>query len=321
MFSFYSISPQIYKTRLFKRPRMLIMGCGNIGKRIIKSSPKFWCFICTNTSNINTVNICNTKNNVKNFICNLDNIYIDNKNKNTLKRLKALSCVTPFIIYLIPPQNNGYIDKRIKYMQHILSKKIKYKNKRCVYVSTTGVYGNHDGAYVNECTLTNPKSLRACRRVYAEQYMRKLCRKIHTTHSTYLSIARVPGIYAADRLPLTRLQQNVPILNIHDDIYTNHIHADDLAHILKRMLFNKKAKGGRVFNIVDDSDIKAGDWLEYIARKYNLPMPQRMNKKDLMQHIDERRRSFLSESRRITNQRLKKELKINLKYPKVFDGV
>jgi dTDP-4-dehydrorhamnose reductase len=356
-------------SRLFKQPRMLIMGCGDIGLRIIQSAPNFWRFICTNTrpKTIDKVEISranlNNAQRIKNFVCNLDNVDENNtenkKNKHTLKHLKRLECLIRmncYIIYLIPPQNYAYVDKRIQHMQHTLSKpmykkmlefttaikfkpKSKFKpkliikpkinkyfkkiNKRFVYVSTTGVYGNHDGSWINECTLVNPQSLRAHRRVNAEQYMRKLCKKtaIHNNITRLnLSIARVPGIYAQNRLPLARLQQQVPILNKEEDVYTNHIHADDLARILKRMLFKKRANCGRVFNIVDDSDIKAGDWLEYIAQKYALPMPKRMNKDALMQIIDERRRSFLNESRRIHNQRLKKELNIKLKYPSVFDG-
>ena len=305
-------------TQQFKRPRILIMGCGDIGQRIIKTSPKFMRFISINSKHNHNDNYLQTqseadyKNKNINFIFNLDNI----KNKQNKQRFKKLKSFIQHIVYLIPPQNCGDADSRIISMKYLLLNNTK---SNIIYVSTTGVYGNHNGNFVDETTLVNPKTQRAKRRVNAELYMRKLCSIPYRNKK--LSILRVPGIYAKNRLPINRIQQAVPILNKEEDVYTNHIHADDLAYIIYMGLMGKKSRSGRIINAVDDSDIKAGDWLEHVAKTYNLPLPIRMDKQTLINNIDEKRLSFLSESRRIKNDRLKKEWKIKLKYPNIFMGL
>jgi hypothetical protein len=306
-------------TRHFKRPRMLIMGCGDIGKRIIKNSPTFMRFICINSKHNYSDNHLQTQSQSPSP-SNTMQIYINLDEDNSVLKSQLLK-LKPFItktVYLIPPQNSTNIDNRIKSMAYLLLGH-SHKLADIAYVSTTGVYGNHNGNFVDENTLTNPKTARAKRRVYAENFMRKLCNNPYRNKN--LSILRVPGIYAQNRLPLAKLQTPTPVLNQDEDVYTNHIHADDLARIIYLGLMSKKSKGGRVINMVDDSDIKAGDWLEYVATKHNLIMPIRMNRETLIQNIDEARLSFLSESRRIKNVRLKKEWKIKLKYPNVFVGL
>ena len=295
----------------FKRPRMLIIGCGDIGQRIIQNSPKFWRFIITNRSGLKFKNNYNSKTaQIQESLIKCYKLDLDNSdNKIMLNKLKKL---TKNIIYLAPPQNYGNYDHRIRQIKYIFYS----TNINFTYISTTGVYGNQFGNIVDENSILHPISSRAIRRVDAENYLRKLAIK----SKNKLFIIRTPGIYAANRLPLERLKQNIPIFTKEDDIYTNHIHAIDLARIIFKSLFSINVPT-RIVNAVDNSNIKAGDWLEYLAFSFNLPMPLRLPKQQLMHQIDNKRKSFLSESRRISNKRLKSLLKFSFLYNTIFEGI
>ena len=132
-------------------------------------------------------------------------------------------------------------------------------------------------------------------------------------------ILRAPGIYAADRLPLERLQKGVPALTVEDDVYTNHIHADDLAAACLAAL--RRPRAGRTYNVVDDSDLKMADYFDRIADAFGLPRPPRLSREAATNVLSPLQMSFMRESRRIGNQRLKKELGLRLTYPSVDAGI
>jgi nucleoside-diphosphate-sugar epimerase len=132
-----------------------------------------------------------------------------------------------------------------------------------------------------------------------------------------VSILRVPGIYAGDRLPLKRLQLGTPALIAQDDVYTNHIHADDLARVIARALF--RGAPGRVYHAVDDSDMKMADYFDSVADAFQLPRPPRLPRAELAGAVTPALLSFMSESRRLLNQRLKRELGVRLRYARVVD--
>jgi nucleoside-diphosphate-sugar epimerase len=178
-------------------------------------------------------------------------------------------------------------------------------------VSTSGVYGDCGGALVDETRPVAPQSSRARRRVDAERVLRAWARRAHGR----LAILRVPGIYAPDRLPLKRLEQGTPALRPEDDVYTSHIHADDLARIVALALF--RALPGRVYNAVDDSDMKMADYFDAVADAFGLARPPRLARADLAAAVSPVLLSFMSESRRIGNARLKRELGMRLRYPEL----
>ena len=132
-------------------------------------------------------------------------------------------------------------------------------------------------------------------------------------------ILRAPGIYAADRLPLERLRVGTPVLRTEDDVYTNHIHAEDLAAIAVRAL-EDDAPGG-TYNASDDSEIRMGDWLDLVAERAGLPQPPRIARSEAAGRIAPALLSFMGESRRLANARMKDELGVRLRYRTVFDGV
>jgi nucleoside-diphosphate-sugar epimerase len=183
--------------------------------------------------------------------------------------------------------------------------------RRIVYISTTGVYGNCNGEWIDETRPLKPESARAARRVDAEQQLRKWGRR----HRVAITVLRAPGIYAADRLPVERLRRRTPVLIKEDDVFTNHIHADDLAAAVISAMRQKWPKRFRVFNVVDESHLRMGDYFDQVADAVGLPRPPRISRMEAAEKIAPTLLSFMRESRRICNSRLKRELKVVLRYP------
>lgn len=225
---------------------------------------------------------------------------------------------------------------------------------RLVYLSTTGVYGDRGGAFTRETDTLQPLTDRARRRVDAERQVRfgihrpdgsnAGSRRAAHPHadsarpdsahqdSAHVSgarhrrlqqpplpalVLRVPGIYAADRLPVERLRQQVPALVPADDVITNHIHADDLARIARTALLRGPRQ--RVINAVDDSQMTLGDYLDQVADRLGLPRPPRHSRAELTRTLSEVRMSFMRESRRLDTRRLKRELRVRLQWPTVAE--
>ncbi len=186
---------------------------------------------------------------------------------------------------------------------------------RLVYISTSGVYGDCGGAWVDEARPVNPQTARAVRRVDAEERLSAWGR----AHGVAVVVLRVPGIYAADRLPTARLLQGTPVLNDQDDVYTNHIHADDLATIALRALASDAPAG--VFNASDDSAMKMGAYFDLVADRFGLPRPPRVSRAAAVQAISPAMLSFMGESRRLVNTKMKQVLGVRLRYPTVNEGV
>jgi nucleoside-diphosphate-sugar epimerase len=218
------------------------------------------------------------------------------------------------VLHLAPPDEARDGDVRTRNLIAALSG-ARMLPRRFVYISTSGVYGDCGGARVEESRPVNPRTVRAARRVDAERAVTEWgdAAGVKTT------ILRVPGIYATDRLPVERLARGTPVLRAEDDVYTNHIHADDLAAICVRAL-DADAPGG-VYNAADDSELKMGEWFDLVADRCGLPRPPRVARADAERLIPSSLLSFMSESRRLANRRMKETLGIRLRFPTVFEGV
>ncbi len=132
-------------------------------------------------------------------------------------------------------------------------------------------------------------------------------------HGVAVSILRAPGIYAADRLPIERLLKGTPALAASDDVYTNHIHADDLATACIAAL--RRGKANRAYNVVDDSDLKMAEYFDLVAQAFDLPKAPRLSRAEAEKVLSPVQMSFMRESRRIGNRRLKHELKLTARLP------
>lgn len=218
------------------------------------------------------------------------------------------------VLHCAPPPAAGSADTRTTHLLAALAKG-RILPARVVYVSTSGVYGDCGGARVDEMRAVRPRTDRARRRVDAERQLALWC----SERGVALVILRAPGIYAADRLPLERLRQGTPVLRQEDDVYTNHIHAEDLAAIIVRALEDGAPAG--TYNASDDSELRMGDWFDLVAERAGLPRPPRIARREAPQHIAPELLSFMSESRRLANRRMKEGLGVRLRYRTVFEGV
>jgi nucleoside-diphosphate-sugar epimerase len=218
------------------------------------------------------------------------------------------------LLHLAPPHSQGELDTRTANLLAALESR-RILPARIVYVSTSGVYGDCGGALVGEGRPIAPQTSRARRRADAERRLALWC----STRGVRLIVLRVPGIYAADRLPLARLRAGTAALRAEDDVYTNHIHADDLAAVCARGLEHDAPDG--VYNAADDSEIRMADWLDLIADRHALPRPPRLPRDEVRTRVSPELYSFMTESRRLDNRRLKQGLGVKLRYPTVYEGL
>ncbi|CAN5374679.1 NAD-binding protein [soil metagenome] len=284
--------------RKLNRPRVLILGCGDIGMRLLPLlRDRYRVFAVTSQeARIEELRSAGAI-----------PILADLDQPASLGRLARLAS---WIVHLAPPRSDGAIDQRTRNLTAILPERARF-----VYVSTSGVYGDCHGALIDETRRVNPQNARAKRRVDAEQTLRRWAR-----HSrSRLSILRVPGIYAADRLPLERLKKGTPALTAEQDVYTNHIHADDLARIIASAMLH--GLPGRAYHAVDDSDLRMGEYFDLVADAFALPRAPRLPLQELKQQVSAMMLSFMSESRRLSNARIKAELGIELRYATVSDAL
>jgi len=230
-----------------------------------------------------------------------------------MKSLRRIAGLADVVLHFAPTQQHGTQDLRPRHLLAALSQGTLPKH--LIYISTTGVYGDCRSDWVSETHVLRPQTARAQRRVDAERQLRAwIVRKPVRT-----SILRVPGIYAADRLPLERIRAAIPSIVHEEDGHTNHIHADDLAHIVLAAL--RYGKPSRAYNTCDDSQMMTGDYFDAVADAFCLPRPLRLTKEQVKQVVSPAIWSYLNESRRLSNERMKKELKIRLRHPEVKEAL
>jgi nucleoside-diphosphate-sugar epimerase len=281
--------------RKLGRPTLLIVGCGDVGGRILaRARGRFRVLAVTRQPA--QVAVLRTSGATP-LLVDLDDA----------RQVARLAPFAARVIHLAPPPERGARDSRTRRLLAAFGARAG----RLAYVSTTGVYGDRGGAITRETTPVRPATDRARRRVDAERRLRGHGRSGRLA----VSVLRAPGIYAHDRLPLARLRAGLPALTPDDDVYTNHIHAEDLARLCLAAL----ARGApqRIYNAVDDSDLGMGDYLEAVARATGLPPPPRLPRAQLALAVSAVMLSFMSESRRIGNARLKRELRTPLAWPTV----
>jgi nucleoside-diphosphate-sugar epimerase len=280
------------------RPRLLLVGCGDVGMRLLPLLvPRFRVFAVTRDAE--RMAALRAAGAVP--------VLADLDQPASLARLRGLASR---VVHLAPPPAQGARDLRTRHLTAILP-----EGARLVYVSTSGVYGDCGGALVDETRTVAPKNARAARRVDAERVLRGWARRTGGS----VAILRVPGIYARDRLPLKRLREGTPALRPEDDVFTNHVQADDLARIVALALF--RALPGRVVHATDDTRLKMGDYFDAVADAYRLPRPPRLERAALREAVSPMLLSFMSESRRLDNTRLRRELGVRLRYPDVHHAL
>jgi nucleoside-diphosphate-sugar epimerase len=284
---------------------LLIIGCGDVGVRVARVQRHVRVLALTSSAQrLTTLRGLG----VTPLLGNLDA-------PSTLKRLAGLATR---VLHLAPPPLQGQVDPRTLALTHALMHRTPPRS--LVYGSTSGVYGDCAGAWVSEQRLVNPATPRAQRRVDAEQRVRHYAAL--RGHATRVSMLRIPGIYAPDRdggTPRERLLRGTPVLQAADDVYTNHIHANDLARACQLALWRGQTQ--RMVNVNDDSQMRMGDYFDMAAALYGLPRPPRISRLQAQTELSAMQLSFMGESRRLLNTRMKRELRLQLRYLHVEDGL
>jgi nucleoside-diphosphate-sugar epimerase len=287
-----------------RRPRLLIVGCGDIGMRVARLLRGRYRVLAL-TSNAARFDELRALGVVP-VLGNLDQ-------PATLTRVAGLADA---VLHLAPPAATGDTDQRTAHLLQTLARRGLVR--RLVYASTSGVYGDARGERFDETRAVRPASDRARRRVDAERRLRWFGRAF----GACVSVLRLPGIYATDRPgghPRERLSRGMPVLAAGDDAYTNHIHADDLARACVAALVRGLPQ--RVVHVCDDSELKMGDYFDLAADLFALPRPARISLEQARQQLSPLLLSFMTESRRLDNRRLKRELRLVLRYPTVREGL
>jgi nucleoside-diphosphate-sugar epimerase len=279
--------------------RLLIVGCGDVVRRALPELTRRW-----------RVYALVRERDASLAVFGVTQIIGDLDRPTSLRRLAGLAHA---VLHSAPPPDRGTDDLRTR--QLITALQRGSLPRRLVYISTSGVYGDCGGDRVFETRPVKPETGRACRRVAAERTLRRFC----VTSGCCVSILRAPGIYASDRLPLDRLRRALPVFRASEDSYTNHIHADDLARACVAALV--RGRPGRVYNASDDSDLPMGDWYDKLADAFSLPRPPRQSRAEVAAMVPPLVLSFMNESRRLDNGRLKRELGLRLCYPTVDAGI
>ena len=287
-----------------RRPTLLIIGCGDIGLRVLRLLVPRWRVLAL-TSSPDRMPALRALGAVP-LLGNLDR-------PATLGRLGGLADA---VLHLAPPPGQGVTDPRTRALVRALARGGRVR--RLVYASTTGVYGDGAGARFDETRSVAPATDRARRRVDAEAQLRGFGRACRVR----VSVLRIPGIYAVDRPgghPRERLLRGTPVLQPSDDVYTNHIHADDLARACVAALHRSLPQ--RVIHASDDTELLMGEYFDLAATLCGLPPPPRISRAQAAVELSPMQLSFMSESRRLINQRLKRELRLRLDYPTVREGL
>jgi nucleoside-diphosphate-sugar epimerase len=292
----------------FRRERVLIVGCGDVGLRVAKALKGRARLLALTSSPERLASLRQR---------GITPLQGDLDRPRTLARLAGLATR---VVHLAPPRNDDEAHwwRDLRTVDLLRALRSRTPPASLVYGSTSGVYGDCQGDRVAETRPGRPGTPRAQRRVDAETAVRHFGRAAHVRSG----ILRIPGIYAPDReggTPRERLLKRTPVLQDADDVYTNHIHADDLARAVIAALWRGKPQ--RVYNASDDSALKMGEYFDLAADLYGLPRPPRVARSTAQDELPLMLLSFMGESRRLENARLKRELRMSLRYPTVDTGL
>ncbi|HSN18208.1 MAG TPA: SDR family oxidoreductase [Gammaproteobacteria bacterium] len=217
------------------------------------------------------------------------------------------------LFYLAPPVDVGTDDVRIeRLLEHL---ELTGLPARFLYMSTTGVYGDCEGRWIDEDEPLKPSTYRAQRRISAEQAVQRWCGE----HGIEWEILRVPAIYGPGRLLTERLKSGMPTVRPEECSFTNRIHIDDLVSVCHQVMAH--APGGSIYNVSDGHPSTITDYLFLLAELTQMPKPPLITMQEAERMLSPSIMSFMKESKRIRNDKLLRETGIQLRYPDLQSGL
>ena len=275
--------------------RVTIVGCGDIGERVAKT------LLSQKVAVKVLVRQATRAKHLSNIGLNVTQVDLDQDD------IDQPLIAGARVIWLAPPPQSGCEESRIKrWLNNLNGEALPQK---IVYISTSGVYGDCNGAWVDESTATNPQAERSKRRLDAEQQLVRWCKQ----HRVPCVILRVAGIYGEGRWPLERIKRGTPVVKKSEAAFSNRIHQDDLAQVCVAALLRDEAQG--VINVSDGQPSTMTDYFQQIARAFSLPALPEITLQEAKQQLSPAMLSYLTESRRIDNRKMVKLLDMKLKYP------
>ena len=227
--------------------------------------------------------------------------------------MKDIPLAKHVLYYFAPPPPEGIVDSRMAaFLSSLNSSSLP---ERLVLISTTGVYGNCEGEWVTEERPAAPEADRAKRRLSAETILSKW----GEANSIPVIILRVPGIYGPGKLPEKRLRKGIPVLSEEDSPFSNRVHADDLARAC--LAAARKGEGGSIYNISDGHPTTMTDYFYKVADLLGIPRPPSISLEEARRELSEGMLSYLAESKRLDNRKLREELGVKPIYPDLESGL
>ena len=217
------------------------------------------------------------------------------------------------VYYCAPPPSAGVQDTRMR--RFIAGLADSGQPRRIVYLSTTGVYGDCHGEWVDERRPANPQVDRAHRRWDAEQVLQAWRER----SGGELVILRVAGIYGPGKLPLARLRKGEPMVDEADAPWTNRIHADDLVSACLAAMH--KGVDGEVYNACDGNPGNMSDYFKQVAEMAGIAPPPLISLAQAREQLSPGMLSYLGESRRLSNAKLLRDTGLQLRYPGLPEGL
>lgn len=279
---------------------MLILGCGYLGQRLLRQvkEPQTVTGVVRSAESVIAV----TKAGARALRCDV-----------AQQGLPPEVTQDELVLYFAPPPGSGDTDPVLQRFLQGLS--VSGQPRRLLYISTTGVYGNCEGAWVDERHAVNPQAARARRRWDAEQALRRW----REQQGGELVILRVAGIYGPGKLPLARLERQVPMVPESAAPWTNRIHVDDLASVVLALL--EKGGDGEVYNVSDGTPGNMTDYFNRVADMAGLSRPPLIDPDEAGEQLSPGLLSYLAESRRLDNRKMLQDSGIRLRYPDLESGL
>ena len=227
--------------------------------------------------------------------------------------LQHLPLTSTLLYYFAPPPAVDDMDGRMCAMTAAMT--AGARPDKIIYISTTGVYGDNHGAWVTEDTPLQPQAARSKRRVDAETVLRAFGQEVEVP----VVILRVPGIYGPGRLPLEAIKSRRPVLDESESGYTNRIHAEDLARVC--VVAAERGLADAVYNVSDGHPSSMTGYFNQLADALGEPRPPVVSRAEAQRVLSAGMLSYLNESRRVDNRRMREELGVELLYPTLDAGL
>ncbi|MDT8318257.1 MAG: SDR family oxidoreductase [bacterium] len=281
---------------------IFIVGCGYIGSRVSRLERLEGSRVAAMVRSESSVDLLEQEG-IKVFMGDLD----DAASLNGLPLEKAL------VYYFAPPPSEGVVDLRMdRFLSSIDPSSLP---GRVVLISTTGVYGNCGGDWVTEGRPAAPEADRAKRRLSAETILRSW----GEANSIPVIMLRVPGIYGPGKLPEKRLREGLPVLREEDSPFSNRVHADDLARAC--VAAARRGEGGGIYNISDGHPTTMTNYFYKVADHLGLPRPPAISLDEARRQLSAGMLSYLAESKRLDNRKMREELGVEPLYPDLDSGL